>query len=163
SAKDGGYGVSPLTLVDGNGHRISFIDRPVSTFEAEKYVVRPNDVARLSIPLKAGIADFVDGQVVVQLSEDWKAGASTIRAGSVPAFDAKAALREPGALAPVTVFEPGPRESAQGISATRDRLFVDITQNVKGKVLVASRAADGRWTSTPMPLPDNVSTSVVAA
>jgi len=162
SAADGGYGVSPSTLVDARGHRVSIIDRPLSTFEAEKYIVRSNDVARLSIPLKAGIAELVDGQVVVQLSEDWKSATSTIRGGAVAAFDAAAAMREPATLVPVAIFEPGPRESVAGISATRDRLLLGIYQNVKGRVLVASRGPDGTWATTRMPLPDNVSTDVLA-
>lgn len=161
SAKDGGYGVSPGTLVDAAGQRVSFIDRPLSTFEAEKYIVRARDVARLSIPLKAGIVEMIGGQVLVQLSDDWTAGQVKIKAGSIAAFDAAAAMREPGKLAPVAVFEPGPRESVGGISATRDRLLIGMYHNVKGKVLVASRAPNGTWTRTPLPLPDNVSTTVI--
>jgi len=59
----------------------SFIDRPISTFEAEHYVVRPNDVARISVPLKASVTEFMDGQIIVQLSQDWTAGTTTIGAG----------------------------------------------------------------------------------
>jgi prolyl oligopeptidase len=163
SAKDGGYGVSPATFVDGQGHRVSFIDRPLSTFEAEKYIVRPNDVARLSIPLKAGIAEFVNGQVIVQLSEEWKSGASTIRAGAVASFDAAAAMREPARLAPVAIFEPGPRQSVSGVSATRDRLLIGIYENVTGRVFSVSRAPDGTWHGIPLPLPENMSTDVLGA
>ena len=161
SATDGGYGVSPGTIVDATGQRVSYIDRPLSTFESEKYIVRAKDVARLSIPLKAGIVEMIGGQVLVQLSDDWTTGKTKIRAGSVAAFDLAAAMREPGKLAAVAVFEPGPRESVGGISATRDRLLIGMYQNVKGKVLVASRAPNGTWTRTPLPLPDNVSTNVL--
>lgn len=161
SAKDGGYGVSPLTLTDAKGHRVSFIDRPLSTFEAEKYLVRPTDVARLSVPLKAGIVALLDGQVVVQLSADWKSDKSTIRAGAVAAFDLAAAMRDPAKLAPVAIFEPGPRESVASVAATRDRLLIGAYQNVRGRVLVAARTANGQWTRTPVALPDNVSTDVI--
>ena len=54
TAQDGGYGVSPVTLVDGDGRRAVMIMRPLSTFEAETYVVRPDGgVAKLALPLKA--------------------------------------------------------------------------------------------------------------
>ncbi|MCC6771228.1 MAG: S9 family peptidase [Gemmatimonadaceae bacterium] len=161
SATDGGYGVSPATLVDAKGNRATFIDRPLSTFESEKHLVRATDVAQLSIPRKAGIVDMVDGRVLVQLSAEWTGGAAPIPAGAVAAFDLAAALREPGTLVPEVVFAPGPRESVAGVSATRDRLLLSIYQNVRGTVLVASRAADGTWTRTPLPLPDNVSTGVI--
>jgi prolyl oligopeptidase len=161
-AKDGGYGVSPSTLVDAEGHRFSFITRPTSTFEAEHYIVRPKDVARLAVPAKANFSELTGGQVVVHLYEDWTNGGKTIRAGSVAAFDGKAALRTPNALVPMTIFEPGPRESVAGISATKDKLLIGINQNVKGKVLVASRGPDNSWTRTAMTLPDNVSTGVIS-
>lgn len=160
SAKDGGYGVSPLTMVDAAGHRFSFIIRPTSTFEAEHYIVRPTDVARLAMPAKAEFADLIDGQVIVQLNEDWK-GSSTIRSGSVAAFDGQTALKTPNALAPVPVFTPGPRESVAGVSATKDKLLIDIYQNVKGRNLVATRAPNGTWSHKTMTLPDNVSTNVL--
>jgi prolyl oligopeptidase len=64
-------------------------------------------------------------------------------------------------LAPVSI-EPGPRESVAGVSATRDKLLIGIYQNVKGKVLVATRAPNNSWSHTAMTLPDNVSTNVVS-
>ena len=163
SANDGGYGVSPATLVDAAGHRFSFIDRPTSTFESEHYIVRPNDVARLAMPAKGNLVELIGGQVIVHLYEDWTNGGTTIRGGSVAAFDGNTALRTPDALAPVPVFEPGPRESVEGVSATRDKLLIDVYQNVKGRVLVATRAPDNSWSRTPMALPDNVSTNVIGA
>ena len=160
-AKD--VSVRPRTSVDGAGHRASFVERGVSFFETEHYLVREKDVARLSIPAKAQPVELFDGQVIVRLSEEWKAGATTIRAGSLAAFDLAAARKNPGSLAPVAVFEPGPRESVQGAAATRHALLVGITQNVKGRVVVFSRSAKGAWTSASMTLPDNVSTGVTSA
>ena len=162
TAKDGGYGVSPLTLVDGKGHRVSFINRPTSTFEAEHYILAPSGVARLGIPLKASIADLIDNQVVVQLSQGWTNGGSTIRAGSLAAFDAAEAVRNPASLAPVAIFEPGPRESVSNVSATRHRLLAGIYQNVKGRVLVFTHSPTGAWTRRAMSLPDNISTDVLS-
>ena len=163
SAADGGYGVSPSTLVDGAGHRVSVVTRPVSTFEAEHYLVRPGDVARLGMPLKAEITDFVGGQVIVELSEGWKQGAVTIKGGSVASFSATTAMGNPGALAPVAVFEPGPRESVAGVSATRDHLLVGLNRNVKGRILAFTHGPNGAWRSRPLPLPDNVSTNLMSA
>jgi len=162
AATDGGYGVTPSTLVDSEGHRFSFISRPTSTFEAEHYIVRPKDVARLALPAKGNLVELIGGQVIVHLYEDWKNGATTIRGGSVAAFDGKTALTTPDALAPVTIFEPAPRESVAGIAATRDKLLIGIYQNVKGKLLVATRGPNASWSRTAMPLPDNVSTNVVS-
>jgi prolyl oligopeptidase len=161
AAADGGYGVSPSTLVDAQGHRVSIIHRPLTTFEAEQYIVRRGDVARLSLPLKARMVALIDGRVIVQLADDWKAGSGTIPSGAIAAFDL-AAMRDPAHLNPVTVFEPGARESVNDVTAMRDRLLVGLNRNVQGKVLSLSRKSDGTWTQVPIALPANVSTNVLS-
>ncbi len=50
---DGGYGVSPAVLRDGNGNRAVLIDRPLTTFESEKYIVTTDGVRQLMLPKKA--------------------------------------------------------------------------------------------------------------
>jgi len=163
SPKDGGYGVSPNTLVDGAGHRATVIVRPLTTFEFEHYLVRRTDVARLAVPAKTQPVELFDGQIIVQLSEEWREGATSIRAGALAAFDLAGAMQTPKALAPVAIFEPGPRESVAGAVGTRGALLVDINRDVQGKVLVFTRSAGGAWTSRPMPFPENVTTGVISA
>ena len=154
--------VSPATLADGTGHRVTVISRRVSFFEAEHYLVRAGDVARMGMPLKANVSDMVNGQVIVRLSETWNDGTRSIGAGGLASFDAGAATRDPMHLAPVAVFVPGPRESVSSVSATRDRLVVGIYHNVRGQVLVFSRAPNGTWAHRVLPLPENVSTDVAS-
>jgi prolyl oligopeptidase len=160
---DGGYGVSPGTLVDGTGHRAIVIVRPLTTFESEKYLVTPSGVKKLALPPKSRFAGMVDGQILVQLSEAWKAGGTSIGAGALVSFDAANAAAHPDTLNPMTVFAPGPRESIDGVTTTRDRVLASIYQNVRGRVFSFSRAADGKWTSHQLSLPDNLTTSVASA
>jgi prolyl oligopeptidase len=160
--KDGGYGVSPGTLVDGTGHRATVIERPLTTFESEKYLVTPSAVVKLALPLKSSFAGMVDGQILVQLSEAWKEGDTTIAAGALTSFDAAGAAAHPDRLAPVTVYAPGPRESIGGVSTTRDRVLASIYQNVRGRVFAFTRAANGSWTPQGLSLPDNLSTGVMS-
>jgi len=160
--KDGGYGVSPATLVDGTGHRATVIERPLTTFESEKYLVTPSAVVKLALPLKSGFAGMVDGQILVQLSEPWKEGDTSIEAGALVSFDAAGAAAHPDRLDPVTIFAPGPRESVGGVSTTRDRVLASIYQNVRGRVFAFTRVADGSWTPQRLSLPDNLSTAVMS-
>ncbi len=160
---DGGYGVSPGTLVDGTGHRAIVIERPLTTFESEKYLVAPSGVVKLALPLKSGITDMVDGQLIVQLSEPWQEGSATIGSGALASFDAAGAAAHPDQLDPVAVFVPGPRESVGGVAATRDHLLASIYQNVRGRVFTFARAGDGSWTRQRLSLPDNLSTGVMSA
>jgi prolyl oligopeptidase len=163
TAKDGGYGVSPVVLHDGVGHRAVLIERPISTFESEKYIVGPRGAAKLALPLKSSLVAMVGGQVIVQLSEPWTEGAAHIAAGALASFDAARAAADPNRLAPIAVFEPGPRESVGSSDATRDELVATINQNVRGHVFAFSRASDGSWTRKQLHFPENVATDVLAA
>ena len=171
SAQDGGYGVSPATLTDGAGRRAVVIIRPLNTFEAETYLVRPgtraDGVARLALPRKARPVAMVDGQLVVQLSEDWRSGGASVRAGSLASVDAAQAAADPAHLTPVAVFAPGPREAVGGATATRDRLVASVYENVRGRVYrfahTSARTGAGAWTRERVPLPDNLATGVAGA
>ncbi len=163
SATDGGYGVSPNTLVDGSGHSLTVIVRPRSTFEFEHYVVRPTGVMKLSIPLKSSVVDLVDNQAVVELAELWNTGTALFTAGSVASFDVTAMLADPEHLSAVAVFEPGPRESIGGVRATRHQLVGNILQNVKGRIVFFTRSANGTWSRRTAKLPDNLATGLVSA
>lgn len=163
AATDGGYGVSPATIWDGAGHHATFIERPTSTFDYESYIVRPSGVTRLAIPLEARGVAMVDGQVVVKLSQSWSAGPEPIPTGSLASFDLGAAMADPMHLKPVPVFVPGPRESVDGTSWTRNQLVAAIYQNVRGRIFAFSHTSDGRWTRKQLPFPDNLATTISAA
>ena len=160
AATDGGYGVSPFTIVDGSGHRIAGIIRPTSTFESEVYLLRPGGVARLAIPAKAQVTGLVDGQVIVQLSESWKEGSTEIPAGSLASFDLASANAHPDRLSPVPVFVPGPRESVGGVSTTRGALVVSILHNVRGQIALFTRGAGGAWSRRELGFPDNLAIAI---
>jgi prolyl oligopeptidase len=86
-----------------------------------------------------------------------------VPAGAVVAIDAAALRKAPEKLTPVIIRAPGARESIGSISATKSALFMEITQNVRGRVAKFSRAPNGAWTSSVLSLPDNASTSVGGA
>ena len=155
--------VAPLTLDDGSAHRVSVVARLITFFETEQYIIRPTDVARLAMPAKASLVSMIDGQLVAQLSEQWKSGATTIKSGALAAFAMTTALSTPNALAPVPIVEPGPRESVAGAAATQHRLLVGMTDNVKGRVYAYTRTGNGAWTRKLIALPDNATTGLSSA
>jgi prolyl oligopeptidase len=152
--------VGPASIFDGAGHRAVILYRGVSFFEREYYGVGTSGVTQLALPLKSRPVAMVDGQLIVKLSEPWNEGATHIRTGSLAAFDLAKAAATPERLSPVAVFEPGPRESVGGASATRDRLVATVYENVRGRAFVFTRAANGLWTRAPLPLPDNLAVSI---
>jgi prolyl oligopeptidase len=152
--------VGPATLDDGTGHRVVMLSRAVSFFETEWSLIGPAGIAKLAIPLKSSPVALVDNQIVLRLAQDWTTGGARFHAGSLVSFDAAAAAANPTHLAATTIFEPGPRESVAGANATRDRLLVSIYQNVKGRIVAFTRAANGTWTRQTLSLPDNLATDV---
>lgn len=157
-AKD--MGVFPFTLTDGQNSRVRMIVRSVTFFENEYAIVRGSGVVWLGLPKKLEVQDFFEGQIIVRLTQDWVTAAGTLRAGSLASFDAEAAAKHPDAITPVLIHEPGPRETVSGVTTTMDRVIVAIYENVRGRILVFRRSPDGRWTSSRLPLPDNLSTSI---
>ncbi len=155
--------VFPIAARDAEGHQLRAIFRGVTFFESEHYLLRTNDVVQLRVPARASITDFIAGQVMMQLSEEWRSGSTVIRAGSLAAFDLAAATQHPETFAPVAVFEPNARQSLSGTAATRSRLLVAINDNVTGRVMSFTRRADGAWTGTPVAMPANVTTSLLSA
>lgn len=161
AATDGGYGITPYTLVDATGRRASFVLRPLNTFDFEHYLVRRADAVRLAVPAKASIVEMIDGLALVRLSQAWTSGSTTIPAGAVAAFALTTASSTPDRLSPTVVYAPGPRESVEGVNVAGGRVLLDVLQNVRGRVLSLQRTG-AEWRATRLPLPDNASTGVVS-
>ena len=153
---DGGYGVSPLVLRDGQGRQLAIIDRPLDTFRHETHVITPRGVARLVMPLKESVVELVDGRAIVQLDEAWTVAGHAYPAGSLVQLGLAAVKADPTHLAPSVVWSPGPRDALQGVSSTRDKLLVSTLDNVRGRGWVYSPVAAGGWTRAKLDLPDNL-------
>ncbi len=162
TAKDGGYGVSPLVLHDGAGHRAILFERPLATFEAEYYLVSADRAARLALPKKISIQSFIDDKLVLSLNEDWVVDGRTFVQGSLVAFDWDEASREPSHLKPVLLYAPGPRESLADASAMKDALLVTTLDDVRGRAFVYRRKPRGNWERQRLDLPDNETIGIVA-
>lgn len=159
---DGGYGVEPVVLHDGQGRMLAFINRPLDTFRSEHYVLTARGPERLAIPAKVRVADLVDGRVIFELDEAWTVGDKTFEAGSVVQTDLAATKASPGALRPALIWAPSSREALNGITSTRDKLLLSVLDNVQSRAFVYSPSGDG-WTREPLKLPQNVSVSLASA
>ena len=152
---DGGYGVSPGSVRDGQGRSLFFVTRPLDTFHTETWVMTPRGIEKLAIPSKSSIEALVAGKVIVSLDEDMMAAGTRFAAGTVVAIDLAALLANPATLAPESVWVPGPREALGGIRSGRDTLLMTTLDNVRGRALVLRPSAKG-WTTTKLDLPDNL-------
>lgn len=162
AASDGGYGVDPLVLNDGAGNRATLINRPLSTFESERYLVTGDKVAQLAVPRKTEIHALIDGQIVMSLAEDWTTDGKTFAQGSLVAFDLKAATRDPQHLKATLLYEPGPRQSFDHADATRDALVVTTFDNVRGRSWVYRRNPNHTWRHSALEIPDDATVEITA-
>ncbi len=149
--------VMPETLVDGDGHRASVIDRAIDFFSSEHNLLTPSGLKRLDLPPRSTIEGLVADRLVVQIDQDWTPKhAAPVRAGSLVSLS----LADPDAP-PMPVFAPGPRQTLDGVAATRSTLVAAIEDNVRGQGWVFTPTAAG-WTARRLALPENVSVGVEA-
>jgi prolyl oligopeptidase len=159
---DGGYGVAPARLLDGDGNRLMVIERPLDTFRRETWVVTPRSVERLALPPKVEVVGMVRGRVLFQLHEAWTAGGRTLPAGALAAVDLAALTTDPAHLTPGLVWAPGPREALSDIGTTKDRLVLTFLDNVQGRAVVFTPTPDGGWDRRKLNLPDNLTIAIGA-
>ena len=153
---DGGYGVSPEQVRDGQGRTLMVVERPLDTFRHQTFVVLPTGAKRLAVPDKADVAELVDGRLLVKLDEPWTVNGRTYGPGSLVQMDLAAVKADPAHLHPALVWAPGPREALERVTATRDELLVSTLDNVRGRAWVYTPAAGGGWSKAKLDLPDNV-------
>jgi prolyl oligopeptidase len=155
-------GVTPFTLTDGSGHSAVMIQRAVSIFESEFYLVRDKGPSKLTLPMKAEFLCMVDGRLILSLHEDWKqSGAPTLAQGSLVSLDLAAVAANPRRLRPELIYAPSSREAFVEAGATRGHLLVHTLDNVNARVYSYKPEPNHRWSRRQLDLPNNVSASLV--
>jgi prolyl oligopeptidase len=154
--------VAPANLHDSQGHELTLLIRGVTFFESETYVVTSAGVAKLDLPLKAGVQAMVDDRLVIKLEQDWTTGGQTFAAGALVSVDVPALKADPAHLKPILVAAPGPRESFEAVDATSGHLIVTAFENVRGRAFVFTPVAGGGWSRRKLDLPDNSTIGLIS-
>jgi len=155
--------VVPSNLDDGAGHHVVLIQRGVSFFESEFYLVGRKRPSKLAMPLKADVLALVAGRLIVNLHEDWKRDGTTFPQGSLVSIDLAAATADSGHLHPTLIFAPGPREAFVNAAATAGYLLVHTLENVNGRLFAYHPEPGGRWSRQQLPVPESMSVNPVDA
>lgn len=145
---------------DGDKRHL-FLTRTLDFFASHSFLRLPSGENR-RIPLPDDVTDtalFKD-QLVFGVRSPWTAPDGTLcKPDSLYSLDFERWI-ETNALGPVeTVLEPADRVSIAGIARTRDRLFINLMDNVRGKV-VACQRGDSGWSLQPVALPENGSVGI---
>jgi prolyl oligopeptidase len=161
--KDGGYGVTPYVLRDGQNRTLAVLDRPLDTFTSETYILGPKGPQRVGMPAKASFSDMVAGRVIIETREDWTppGSATTFPAGALVSVDLAQLKADPAHPKPTLIYAAGPRESLQGASASKGVLLLSILDNVRGRTLLFTPGPKGTWKRSSIQLPDNSTVRLV--
>jgi len=154
---------TPFVLRDSQGHRAVFIDREISTFTFEHYLLTPYGPHKLNMPLKTTVSALIADRLLITLAEDWNVDGATFPRGSLVAVDLEAATSDPSHLRPTLIYKPGSRESLDKAVVTRSFVIVTTYENVRGRAFVYTPTPHGAWTKRRLDLPDLASIVVVDA
>ena len=155
-------GVNPSGYVDGEGHRVTILERDVTFFDFEWSLLVPEGVRKINLPTKSHIEGFVANQLIFSLHQDWTppGQSTTLKQGSIVSFDADEVRKEPDHLKPTIVFTPTSQEFEQQIAVTRHHLLLTSIEHVQGRAYVYTCQKDGQWTRRKLPIPDNQSVTI---
>jgi prolyl oligopeptidase len=156
--------IAPNVLTDDSGHRAIIIQRAVSFFESENYLMTAAGPTRMALPLKADIDGLVDGRLIVGLNEDWKfSDGAPLPQGSVVSIELSAAVADPQHLHPVVLFQPGPREAVVGAAIFRSHLLIHTLNEVNAHAYSFKPEAGNRWSRSDLPIPNNAAIQIAAS
>jgi prolyl oligopeptidase len=147
-----------VEVIEEKGRKYEHLERNIDYWNHEDKVRVGDQWVALPVPSDAKVA-FVRGQLILQLTKDWKPADRTFKAGSLVATDLDAFLA--GKRDIEVIFEPKPRVALQAFTNTRSHLVLDILDNVKGRVVEMSRK-DGRWVGRNVPIAEASSVGVQA-
>ncbi|TGQ69419.1 S9 family peptidase [Mesorhizobium sp. M00.F.Ca.ET.186.01.1.1] len=133
-----------------------FLARSLNFFASHSFLSLPSGENR-RIPLPDDVADtalFKD-QLVFAVRTPWMAPDGTAcQPDGLYSLDF-AHWVETGSFGAIeTLWAPAHRVSIAGITRTQDRLFINLMDNVRGKVIACERR-EGAWSLKPVALPEN--------
>ncbi|MBM2712039.1 S9 family peptidase [Mesorhizobium caraganae] len=141
-----------------------FLARAIAFFSSHSFLRLPSGENR-RIPLPDDVTDtaLFKGRFVFSVRSPWTApdGTECLPDG-LYSLDFERWI-DTGDLAPVeTMLAPAHRVSIAGIARTQDRLFINLMDNVRGKVIVAERKGEG-GSIKPVALPENGNVGIAHA
>lgn len=157
-------GIWPVVF-DSADAQIPAVVRAVDFFNTETYLIGEDGGTRmLPLPQFAEIRAIFKGQVMFSLRLEWTAPDGTAYPqGALLSFDLEGwkASGEIGAVQ--TLFTPTERTAIDSVTTTKDKVFVSVLDNVRGRISTID-FRDGAWTeSTPVDLPANGTVSIADA
>ncbi len=135
--------------------------RGTSFHDRAWYLQQDGEWVKLDMPEKSSLSGIIDGQMLFSTDEDWTVGEQTFPADALVSADLQEWLADPNGAEKTLVWAPGDRQTKQGGGSTANSAFINILDNVVGKVLKFDYE-NGQWVSREVALPDNATVGVQA-
>ena len=152
------------TVFHGPMARIAVIQRDVSFFTSEYYLLAPDgSTHQIPVPLGADLKGAQGKNLIFTLRDDWTPpGGVPVPKGSLIAWRLEASGSRAGDTVAV-LFTPDAHSSIDEVSAGRDAVYASIYHDVTGSIHVFREGGNGKWSDTEVKLPVGGSTHIVAA
>ena len=119
-------------------------------------------LTRLPFPEDADYKSIFNGVALALLRSDWVVGGNTYTAGSLVGVNLDHVLNNGDTGTIEEVFTPSGSQSIQGVSTSKDRIYVSVLENVTGKLIAVSNN-NGAWLANTVGLPENGSIKVITS
>jgi prolyl oligopeptidase len=150
----GTFGLS----VDAGGRRFVRLVDATDFFHSAQYVYQNGTMVKIDVPADADLYQVGD-RLVVYVRDPWTVAGKTWPTGALvsSSFDDFVGGKRDIQL----VMQPGPRETIDGVTTTRDYLLLNVLNNVRGE-LRRYHYQRGAWTAAKVPAPDLGTVNVAA-
>ena len=141
------------------GHETQLVWRARDFYRHDLYVRRDGELLPLAKPADAEATVHL-GRLFIELKSDWTVAGQTYRAGSLVSSGLDDFLQ--GGRSLDVLFEPSASTSLAGFAGTRNHVLVNVLDNVRNRVYVATAGNSG-WTRRPLFAADGYRTLRVEA
>ena len=140
--------VAPF-VVHNDEQDYSFIVRLFADWNEKQYMRVVDGAAGepMNWPLRVSFEGVLAGRAILALEQDWDVNDTRYKIGDIIAYDLDDGDTE-------LVFSPAARQAVTGVATSATSVFVELLDNVKGRLKRIQRSDDG-WEAVDIALPDN--------
>ena len=129
-----------------HGYELRLVRRGIDFHNSQLFIYDDGELTNLAVPTDAS-TNIHRGQLFVELKSDWNTGGRVFPTGSLLATSLDDFLE--GKRNFHVLFAPTASTSLTYYSPTRNHVLINVLDNVKNRIYVATPKADG-WTKTPL-------------
>lgn len=139
---------------------VTLLERRHGFFEQERFVLEGDlSLRKVPVPDSAESYGLFNGELILQLREDWESNGKNFTAGSLVAFR----LNAPTGSSPSLIWSPDQKSAIQSVVISKDRMFVSLLENVQARMLRFELSDSGHWRADPIEIGDFKAADFVAS